>query len=1202
MNTRFVAACIFAVIFSVIQLSNAEPQDDSDWIQRYNGSGGLLDYSKAIAVDNSDNVIVVGKSWSQAGNFDFITLKYSPEGVLLWDETLDAGSDADDSAMSVAVTLQGDIYVGGIAPSIAGNQDYFLIKYTADGDTVWTRRYDAGSNDRLAEIAADIYGNVVMTGSSQGSNGYDYTTVKFSPAGNQMWVARYNGYSSLNDYSYAIHTDREANVYITGTSWKRSNFNNIHSIATVKYSDVGTQQWAVHRWSHEPCEGLDVTADNSGNVYVTGHEWSFSGYEKSNYVTIKYSSTGSASWTRLYNGSASNYDYARKIAIDPNGNVFVTGESYGSGTGYDIVTVAYNAAGTQIGIDRFDGPVSDNDYARDIVSVGPDSLLVAGTSVGDGSSDDIVLLLYDSECTLYSDWPRRYNGEANLADRGVAAKAGNSGVYVAGISDGGASFFDFVTMKYGLSQSGFCTDFEGLFCDDFEDGASPLWQTLIDDGCTWIESDGIFSTSNTSGTQEWCIQTVGDQSWADVAIEAKVRGNSGVDKILVFRIQDADNFYAVNLRSDYPSPGTDQLTFDKMVNGVYTTDIATADYPSENGVWYRLKVVPKCNNFRVYVDDALVLEYTDNDNPYYTGGIGVACWTGPEGNCDVSFDDVSVSYFFDEPYYFVHITDTHYGKRGARQNVRSLLNEIVSSENKPAFVIVTGDILEFGSSSGTTNESPFYELEYNDYFVFFLDLFQILEQNGVPYYVCPGNHDYAMSPYMMDDLEQYNLFFDEDFVIRTRNLCLISVNSGMDDYDFNPFKPPRSTGPETSQLDWIEETLDDLDGDPSNNSDESGLAKVIMLHHPVINFERFALCTDEFTFPLPYPCFFQWDTGVISDDSKEAFKQHCATYGVDAVCAGHTHHSRVYQASMDGGSNICDQGGYDRAFKTFLCPDVSFPLSSSLEGTLYEYTGAAKKGCYRKIHVNSDGVVVDKQSLSRNLIVLEGSGGGSWKNRDDSDICPMTLHLFDSLGNHVGRNDISGLDFQIDGAVYSILPLTPISDPDSILLVNTIEEISTFTDSGDFRYEIHGTDDGAVFIQLRRGLTDGTEITAFYDSVTVTEGCIGKLYVNSDSVNYTIYMDDDGDGTTDREIEPDMLYPQDYICGDADASGAVDIDDVVYLLNYIFVDGPAPVPLESGDANCSGDIDIDDVVYLISYIFAGGPAPCDPDGNEVPDC
>jgi hypothetical protein len=77
---------------------------------------------------------------------------------------------------------------------------------------------------------------------------------------------------------------------------------------------------------------------------------------------------------------------------------------------------------------------------------------------------------------------------------------------------------------------------------------------------------------------------------------------------------------------------------------------------------------------------------------------------------------------------------------------------------------------------------------------------------------------------------------------------------------------------------------------------------------------------------------------------------------------------------------------------------------------------------------------------------------------------------------------------------------------------------------------------------------------------------------------------------------------KDWLCGDADGGGSVDIDDVVYLIAYIFAAGPAPEPLATGDADCAGGIDIDDVVYLISYIFSGGPAPCDPSGDGMPDC
>lgn len=64
--------------------------------------------------------------------------------------------------------------------------------------------------------------------------------------------------------------------------------------------------------------------------------------------------------------------------------------------------------------------------------------------------------------------------------------------------------------------------------------------------------------------------------------------------------------------------------------------------------------------------------------------------------------------------------------------------------------------------------------------------------------------------------------------------------------------------------------------------------------------------------------------------------------------------------------------------------------------------------------------------------------------------------------------------------------------------------------------------------------------------------------------------------------------------GDADGSSGVDIDDVVYLIAYIFTGGPPPAPeVCCGDADGSSAVDIDDVVYLIGYIFVGGNAPVD---------
>ncbi len=64
-----------------------------------------------------------------------------------------------------------------------------------------------------------------------------------------------------------------------------------------------------------------------------------------------------------------------------------------------------------------------------------------------------------------------------------------------------------------------------------------------------------------------------------------------------------------------------------------------------------------------------------------------------------------------------------------------------------------------------------------------------------------------------------------------------------------------------------------------------------------------------------------------------------------------------------------------------------------------------------------------------------------------------------------------------------------------------------------------------------------------------------------------------------------------FLAGDANADGIVDIGDVVHLINYSFLNGPAPMPLEAGDVNLDGLIDIEDIVYLIHYLFLNGPVP-----------
>ncbi len=100
----------------------------------------------------------------------------------------------------------------------------------------------------------------------------------------------------------------------------------------------------------------------------------------------------------------------------------------------------------------------------------------------------------------------------------------------------------------------------------------------------------------------------------------------------------------------------------------------------------------------------------------------------------------------------------------------------------------------------------------------------------------------------------------------------------------------------------------------------------------------------------------------------------------------------------------------------------------------------------------------------------------------------------------------------------------------------------------------------------------------------------------------TTYPNSDGysgfSGTIVRvdSIVGDKLYayvyvPPSFVPGDANGDGVIAPGDVVYLINYLFRNGPAPDPLVAGDSNCDGSVEPGDVVFLINYLFRGGPAP-----------
>jgi hypothetical protein len=434
-------------------IASVQAQVDTAWVRRYNGPGNGSDQAYAMAVDGNGNVYVTGQSYGIVTNFDYATIKYYSSGDTAWVRRYNGPGNGDDYAYSQAVDDSGSVYVTGGSAGLGTEADYTTIKYRVNGDTVWVKSYNGpGNNSDYAEaITVDGSGDVYVTGNSYGSGtSLDYATIKYLSNGDTAWVRRYNGTGNGDDYGWAIAVDDSGNVYVTGGSIGSGTS---YDYTTIKYDSAGDTLW-VRRYNG-PGDTTDVAraiyVDKSANVYITGE--SYGSGTKLDYATIKYYSNGDTAWVRRYNGPGNATDEAAALSVDKSGNIYVTGNSYGSGTQFDYATIKYYPNGDTGWVRRYNGPGNNSDFASAITTDKSGNIYVTGYSSQIGSEVDYTTIMYHPDGD--SVWLRTYNGPGNGADTpGGIVVDDSDNVYVTGYSYGGGTDFDYATVKYVQSPSG----------------------------------------------------------------------------------------------------------------------------------------------------------------------------------------------------------------------------------------------------------------------------------------------------------------------------------------------------------------------------------------------------------------------------------------------------------------------------------------------------------------------------------------------------------------------------------------------------------------------------------------------------------------------------------------------------------------------------------------------------------------------------
>ncbi|MBX0332432.1 SBBP repeat-containing protein [Pontibacter sp. HSC-14F20] len=486
-------------------------QASQEWVATYNGPEDSRDGATAMVVDATGNVYVTGFSYASRpvndseASKDIATIKYNSAGEQLWVARFNGSVNGADHAVDIGLDAAGNVYVTGYSADSEtadsdprSRYDYVTIKYNATGDEQWVAYYNGPGNgwDQATALEVDAAGNVYVTGSVYvdgpgfgGSANYDYATIKYSTDGDVQWIKRYNRPSGLADRATSLALDASGNVYVTGTSLDIADIFR-SSAATIKYDAVGNEVWIVRYSGPENMSSVyasDLALDVAGNVYITGYSWSeldSDDLPMYDYTTLKYSSAGVLQWDRFFDSGelavyqpASRDDFARALAVDDEGNVYVTGQTGNREEDPDnaFLTIKYSTLGDVLWSAPFDGPGGpQGGGGNDIALDAEGNVYVTGsiTMTQKWQNTDYATIKYSPEGV--QQWLMTYNGPGDYIDNAVAIgldAAGN--VYVTGqsyLDDESVYYTDmdseYATIKYSqvTTEDVSCSNGKLLIC------------------------------------------------------------------------------------------------------------------------------------------------------------------------------------------------------------------------------------------------------------------------------------------------------------------------------------------------------------------------------------------------------------------------------------------------------------------------------------------------------------------------------------------------------------------------------------------------------------------------------------------------------------------------------------------------------------------------------------------------------------------
>lgn len=335
-------------------LSKYDANGNYEWTYTWDENKYMLTIFD-VFVDSTDSVYVSGR-FSPLGEdaWNIFLEKLDPDGNLIWSHNWNnLNLHGGFRVYQITENAAGNVVLtGGVSEMLVdlnpdpreefnvGEWDSFISEFDSDGNFLDAEPLDLNPN----KMRIDDNGNICAIYRER--HGYYYRLSTYDPDRDFQWGYSWRAYGLYNWYSNYVTVDSSGNVYIAATStgenpeiYEQHLSSEDDEILLVKLNPDGNVLWS-DIWGGDGEDYPDGLAlDGDGNIYVAGtfkqpvdldSGLGLSDSQDANLMVVflyKYNPDGSLVWTRTWDGDSpkSVDEYADIIAIDNDGNIFITG-------------------------------------------------------------------------------------------------------------------------------------------------------------------------------------------------------------------------------------------------------------------------------------------------------------------------------------------------------------------------------------------------------------------------------------------------------------------------------------------------------------------------------------------------------------------------------------------------------------------------------------------------------------------------------------------------------------------------------------------------------------------------------------------------------------------------------------------------------------------------------------------------------------